>query len=97
LDKNLKGRTFNFEFNSCFVNMSEHNDRTIAHEIGHAVFGFAHPNQKMPAMEQDGLQDSTNLDFYNFMNSGDIYINKTTHEIDEYQLRKYQWNKVHSN
>jgi hypothetical protein len=85
--KELRGKTFGMSGRSCFINYSQQFDRTIAHEIGHASFGIFHPND-VEAIDHNNLQDSTSMDFYNL---------KTTHKIDEYKVRKYQWNEIQNN
>ncbi len=92
----IRGAANDFGTNACFISIKNKTNRTIAHEIGHAYYSLAHPDQRGAAIMEDGLQDSTSMDFYNFMNSGDIY-SKTTHDIDKYKLRKYQWDKMQNN
>ena len=44
--------------------------------------------------EYDRLTNPEAGDFYNFMNSGRIYENNTTHDINKYRMRKYQWTYI---
>ena len=68
--------------------------RTISHELGHAKYGLAHPDEDWVT---DGLKGPVNNDQYNLMNSGPLYQNYTVESISDFRIRRYQWNKIQLN
>ncbi len=82
--------------NSLLINVTEGAGtfRTISHEIGHAKYGLAHPDEDWV---QDGLNGSVNNDKYNIMNSGPLYQIYPVQSISDFRIRRYQWNKIQLN
>jgi hypothetical protein len=81
-------------YNSVFIHFDEFHPRTISHEIGHAKFELYHPDVgegSETGWILDDLESPEVDDYFNFMNSGFLYNEKTTHDISKYRLRKYQW------
>jgi len=82
------------------VNASYMEERTPAHEIGHATFKLYHPDGSQcndiddQGWKKDKLEKPYINDKYNFMNSGCLYESKTVNKMNEFRIRKYQWKYI---
>ncbi len=83
-------------YRTLYLNEYSNVDRTFSHELGHAYFGLFHPDEN-GHWQLDNLKSSVSNDYYNLMNSGNIYNTGTTHLLSEYKLRRYQWRKIYEN
>jgi len=95
---NLRGRASGDNdkvvYNTLMINTNMDVRRTVSHELGHAAFNLYHPNDS--GSINDGFENGpTDEDKFNLMNSGYIYNTKTTHNIYNYRIRKYQWKTIH--
>lgn len=93
--------------NSLTVSRAKSEDRTIAHEIGHARYNLGHPDGSINCQgggsgdnshTQDGMTSKYNGDIFNFMNSGCMYGAESDNDelnISDLIVRRYQWIKIH--
>jgi hypothetical protein len=78
-----------------FIDSKNHNDRTFAHELGHGLFGFGHPDDTSSGY--DKINPPVTSDDDNFMNSGPYNKSLTMPDIKDWRIRKYQWRSIHRN
>lgn len=81
-----------------YINVNGHTDRTFAHELGHALFGFGHPDDTSSVEDKFVIPEQN--DIFNFMNSGNFYDPTKSWpislpSISQWRIRKYQWRKIH--